>query len=119
MDVEEEDPNDAYSFRSSGSEPPSKRAAPATALSGLPTAASPATTATIDANKYKVFRQLVNKMFQERHEMTLPEGELVTYVSANSTAHLFTRSEITAAFAKMSDDGTVMVVDGNVILTIA
>lgn len=104
-------------YRFGSVEPAPKRTAN-NAMVGLPSQAPSTAPAKMDPVKFRMFKHLVSRVFQERHLQSLPEDQVVEYVADNSGAILFTRSDVRAGFAQLYEEGTVMVTDGQVLMTV-
>ncbi|XP_055356208.1 zygotic DNA replication licensing factor mcm3-like [Paramacrobiotus metropolitanus] len=114
------DPDDPYRFGSS--EPTPKRATvgrgqvvPGRADTVQAAAPAPPT---IAADKYKMFKELVGKHFQETRQGSLPQNQLSQHVAEKAEAQgmLYTHAEMEAGFGKMTDEGVILVTDEQVFL---
>lgn len=74
------------------------------------------TSAVIDitGERLKALREAINKIFQERHEDSLPLQEVREYMS--SLADPFSEDEMKLGFEKLADDNRIMIADNMVYL---
>ncbi|XP_076754293.1 minichromosome maintenance 3 [Xylocopa sonorina] len=75
----------------------------------------PGTSASITDERFKVFRTLLHKLFQQQRAQSLSLSRVREYINSEQSQE-FTSSEITAAINKMSDANQIMAADDNIFL---
>ncbi|XP_043274150.1 DNA replication licensing factor Mcm3 [Venturia canescens] len=73
------------------------------------------TPVTISAERFKVFRESLNKLFREQREQSLPMSKVREYINKQQSSE-FTSGEITAAVNQMTDANHVMLADDQLFL---
>lgn len=70
----------------------------------------------ISDERLKLFKQGVSQAFRQAREQSLPVARLTKYIDENSGVEAFSKGEVKAAIAKMTDDNQIMMHDDIVFL---
>ncbi|XP_065082622.1 DNA replication licensing factor Mcm3-like [Ochlerotatus camptorhynchus] len=72
--------------------------------------------AEISDERLKIFKQGVSQAFRQAREQSLQVARLKQYIDENSGAEAFSKGEVQAAIARMTEDNQIMMHDGIVFL---
>lgn len=72
--------------------------------------------AEISEDRFKIFKQGVSQAFRQARDQSLAVARLTKYIDENSGAEAFSKGEVKAAIARMTDDNQIMMHDDVVFL---